>query len=124
MPLPPKDTAYPVQMQLEAYNAKDIDAFMEWWADDCDYYAFPSTLLAKGASDIKARHIERFKEPNLFGKLLSRSVVGNLVVDYETVTRTFPEGAGVVDVICIYEIADGKIAKAWFKMGEVRLDPL
>jgi hypothetical protein len=124
MPLTPEDPAYPVQMQLEAYNAKNIDAFMEWWADDCDYYAFPSTLLAKGVADIKARHIERFKEPNLFGKLLSRSVVGNLVVDYETVTRTFPEGAGAVDVICIYEIANGKIAKAWFKMGEASLDPL
>jgi hypothetical protein len=26
-----------------------------------------------------------------------------------------------VDVICIYEIEDGKIAKAWFKMSEPRL---
>ncbi|WP_244497033.1 hypothetical protein [Aureimonas sp. D3] len=25
------DPAYPVQMQLKAYNARDIDAFMMWW---------------------------------------------------------------------------------------------
>ncbi len=51
----------------------------------------------------------------------SRIVVGNVVVDHETVQRNFPEGRGEVDVICIYEIAEGKIAKAWFKIGERRL---
>ncbi len=113
--------AHAVQMQLDAYNAHDITAFMLWWADDCQYYAFPSTLLASGAADICARHIERFKEPDLYGKLLARMVVGNVVVDHETVQRNFPEGRGEVDVICIYEIEEGKIAKAWFKMGERRL---
>jgi len=110
-------------MQLEAYNARDIDAFMPWWADDCEYYAFPSTLLASGATAIRERHIARFKEPDLFGTLLTRIVVGNVVVDHETVQRNFPEGRGEVDVICIYEVEGGKIAKAWFKMGEPRLHP-
>lgn len=109
-------------MQLEAYNRRDIDAFMQWWAEDCEYYAFPSTLLARGRDEIRVRHIERFKETNLFGKLLARSVVGNLVVDHEIVTRTFPEGPGEVEVICIYEVTGGKIAKAWSKMGAPRLD--
>ncbi|WP_426959015.1 nuclear transport factor 2 family protein [Muricoccus radiodurans] len=117
----PDDVAHPVRMQLEAYNARDIDAFMQWWADDCQYYAFPSTLLADGAAAIRERHIERFKEPALFGKLLTRIVVGNVVVDHETVQRTFPEGPGEVDVICTYEVERRKIARAWFKMGERRL---
>jgi hypothetical protein len=39
----------PVQRQLEAYNAHDIDAFMQWWAEDYQYYEFPSRLLANGA---------------------------------------------------------------------------
>ncbi len=31
MPSPPgTDVALPVQMQLDAYNARDIDAFMQW----------------------------------------------------------------------------------------------
>ncbi|UIY45268.1 nuclear transport factor 2 family protein [Methylobacterium radiotolerans] len=117
----PSDAAYPVQMQLEAYNAHDIDAFMPWWADDCEYYAFPATLLARGTAAIRERHVERFQEPDLHGKLLTRIVVGNVVVDHETVQRNFPEGRGEVDVICTYEIERGKIAKAWFKMGERRL---
>jgi len=117
----PNDTAYLVHMQLQAYNARDMGAFMLWWADDCQYYGFPSTLLANGAAETRARHIERFKEADLFGKLLTRIDVGNVVVDHETVQRNFPEGRGEVDVICIYEIEGGKIAKASFKTGERRL---
>lgn len=111
----------PVQRQLEAYNARDIDAFMHWWAEDCSYYAFPDTLLAQGAEAIRQRHVERFTEPNLFGTLVSRMSVGNVVVDREVVTRTFPEGPGEVDVIAIYEVQGGKIARAWFKSGTPRL---
>lgn len=114
------DTVFPVQKQLEAYNAHDIDAFMEWWADDAQYYEFPSRLLANGAAEIRERHAVRFREPNLFGWLSNRLSVGNLVVDQETVTRTFPEGPGEVDVIAIYEVENGKIAKAWFKLGTPR----
>lgn len=115
------ETTFPVQKQLEAYNARDIEAFMQWWAEDCEYYAFPSTLLAKGAAEVRARHVSRFNEPNLFGRLIARSVVDNVVVDHEVVTRTFAEGEGEVDVLAIYEVQHGKIVKAWFKMGTPRL---
>lgn len=118
---PTADVTYPVQMQLEAYNAKDIDGFMRWWADDCLYFAFPDTLLAQGTDAIRERHVERFREPDLEGRLLHRLSVGNMVIDHETVRRTFPEGVGEVDVVCIYEIENGRIAKAWFKLGEKRL---
>lgn len=111
----------PVQKQLEAYNARDIDAFMQWWADDCQYYGFPSRLLADGATAIRERHVPRFREPNLFGCLISRMSVANLVIDQETVTRTFPEGPVEIEVIAIYEVENGKIAKAWFKQGSPRL---
>lgn len=117
----PSDPAYAVHRQLEAYNARDIDAFMLWWADDCEYHAFPSTLLATGTSAIRERHVARFKEPDLAGKLLTRIVVGNVVVDHETVQRNFPDGRGEVDVIGIYEVEGGKITRAWFKIGEPRL---
>lgn len=115
------EIAQPVARQLDAYNAKDIERFMEPWAADCLYYAFPDTLLASGAAEIRARHVERFKEPDLMGRLISRTLVGNIVADHETVTRNFPEGKGEVDVLCLYEVAEGKIVKAWFKIGEKRL---
>ncbi|WP_288430630.1 nuclear transport factor 2 family protein [uncultured Agrobacterium sp.] len=118
MGLTPSDV---VQKQLEAYNRRDIDDFMQWWAPDCEYFAFPSTLLATGADEIRQRHVERFEEPNLNGILLSRVAMGNLVIDHERVIRTFPEGPGELEVICIYEVDDGKITSARFKIGEKQL---
>ena len=114
------DTVDPVQRQLDAYNAKDIDAFMACWANDCEYYEFPSRLLARGHVAVRARHVERFEEPNLHGTLVNRIAVANVVIDQEIVSRTYPDGPGEVDVVAIYEVTDGKIAKAWFKMGPPR----
>jgi hypothetical protein len=110
-----------VQSQLDAYNARDIESFMKWWSPDCQYYEFPAKLLASGSAEIRERHIVRFKEENLFGKLLNRIVVGDMVVDHETVGRTFPEGSGEIDVVAIYQVADSKIVNGWFKMGPKRI---
>ena len=114
------DLELPVQQQLEAYNARDIEAFMRCWADDCRYYEFPDRLLASGIAEVRERHVIRFKEPNLHARLVKRISAANLVIDQETVTRSFPRGPGEADVVAIYEVADGKIAKAWFRMGPPR----
>lgn len=106
-----------VRAQLDAYNARDIDAFMACWAPDAEILAWPSTPLLAGAEAIRARHIERFREPDLFARLVSRVAVGELVVDREVVTRNFPQGRGTLDVIGLYEVENGLIRKAWFKQG-------
>ncbi|MBB6112878.1 hypothetical protein HDF23_005661 [Mucilaginibacter lappiensis] len=49
---------------------------------------------------------------------MSRIVLNNKVVDTEIVSRTFPEGPGHIDAVCIYELADNKIKSAWFIMGK------
>jgi hypothetical protein len=112
-----------IAKQLDAYNARDIDTFMSCWAKDAKVFAHPDIPLASGRDDIRARHILRFQEPDLYAHLISRIVMGNRVVDTELVTRTFPEGVGQVDVIGIYEIEAGVISRAWFMMGEPRLRP-
>ena len=111
-----------VACQLAAYNARDIEAFMAIWHEDAQFFEHPGKLLANGAGEIRARHVVRFKEPDLFGRLIGRLSVGNMVVDREVVTRNFPEGRGQVDVIAIYEVEGGRIAKAWFKQGVPEFD--
>lgn len=113
----PVTPAVVVQRQLEAYNARDIESFMATWADQAQYFSHPSTLLAAGKAAIRERHVVRFQEPNLHGELLKRVVLGTTVVDYERVTRTFPEGVGHVEVVAIYEVPEEKITKAWFIVG-------
>ena len=80
-----------VQQQLDAYNARDIDAFMACWADDAQYYEHPDTLLASGKAAIRERHLVRFREPSLYGERIKRMAVGNMVVDQEVVTRNLPQ---------------------------------
>ncbi len=118
---PDFDATLPVQRQLEAHNACDIEGFTRCWAEDCAYFEFPSRLVARGAAAVRERHLAWFSEPNLFGQLIKRIAVGNLVIDQQVVTRTFPEGPGEVDVVAIYEVAGDKIVRAWVKQGARRL---
>ena len=111
------DPASIVQRQLDAYNARDLDALMATYAEDVEHFEFPSTLVAKGTADVRARLSIRLQEPDLHARLLGRTVMGNLVIDHEIVTRNFPEGLGTLEMLCIYEVADGRIQRASFASG-------
>lgn len=107
-----------VQAQLDAYNAKDVEALLETYAPEAEQHTLHGELLAKGHDQLRPRFLTRFKEPNLHAKLVSRIVVGNIVTDAELITRDFPEGLGTLEMLCIYEVADGRIQKASFALGQ------
>jgi len=111
-----------VQAQLEAYNAHDIDAFVATYADDAQIFEHPAKLLAAGPAQLRERYTARFKEPNLRAVVAKRIVMGNMVIDHERVTRTFPEGPGMLEAVAIYEVQSGKIAKVWLVMGPKTLN--
>ena len=110
-----------VQAQLDAYNAKDLDALMATYAPDAQQFAIHGALLAQGQDQIRPRYQERFLEPDLHARLITRSVIGNFVTDVEIVTRNFPEGRGTVEMLCVYEVVDGRIARASFATGDKRM---
>jgi hypothetical protein len=112
-----------VQRQLDAYNARDIEALVATYADDAQQFEHPSKLLASGSAQLRERFAARFKEPNLQATLIRRMVVGQVVIDQEKVSRTFPEGTGTIELVAIYEVQNGRIAKAWFISGPKTIDP-
>jgi len=115
-----KESAEPasvVQRQLDAYNARDVDAILATYAPDAQQFEFPDKLLATGTAQLRERFATRFQEPNLHAQLLNRTVMGQMVIDHEEVTRTFPEGPGKIRLVAIYEVKEGRIAKAWFMSG-------
>jgi hypothetical protein len=116
------DPAAVVQRQLDAFNARDIDALLATYAEDAQMFEHPSKLLASGAAAFRERYTARFQEPNLHAALLSRVVMGPIVIDHEEVRRTFPEGPGKIQLLMIYEVQSGRIAKAWNIAGEKTLD--
>lgn len=111
------DPAALVQAQLEAYNAKDLERLMATYAPDAEQFTLHGERLAAGHAEIRARFELRFAEPDLHARLLSRTVVGNLVADFECITRNFPEGLGTVELLCLYQVEHGRIQKASFAMG-------
>ena len=112
-----------VEAQLEAYNARDLDAFLATYAEDAQLFEHPAKLLVSGVAQMRERYAARFAEPNLHAVVLKRIVMDNVVIDFETVTRTFPEGTGTQDAIAMYEVQGTHIARVWFIFGAKTLDP-
>jgi hypothetical protein len=125
--LRPKDTFEPadsgapeaiVQRQLDAYNARDMDAFLATYADDAELFEFPATSQTRGKEEMRKRYAPRFSDTILHAVIVKRIVMGNVVIDHERVRVTLPAGPGVMEAIAIYEVSDGEIAKATFIVGE------
>jgi hypothetical protein len=100
-----------VQEQLDAYNARDIDAFADTYSDDITLHNFPNQVTGKGKTAMKERYDTFFKNtPNLHCKIKNRMVIGNKVIDEEQVTVN----DSVVHAVAIYEVENGKIVKVTF----------
>jgi putative hydrolase of HD superfamily len=110
-----------VQRQLDAYNAKDVSAWLSTYAPDAQQFTLHGDRLATGREEIGARIVSRFAEPDLHATVLARSVMGSFLVDHELITRNFPEGKGTIEMLCVYEVVDGYIQRASFALGEKRL---
>ena len=112
-----------VQRQLDAYNARDLEALLAVYAEDAEVFEHPSMLLAAGRAALRERFAARFREPNLHAHLLKRIVAGSFAIDHERVVRTFAEGPGELDLVMIYEVREGKIRRAWSIVGAKTVDP-
>jgi hypothetical protein len=107
-----------VRKQIDAYNARDMDAFLATFADEVEIFGFPNTPSAKGKEEMRKRYTVRFSDTILHCIIVKRIVMGNTVIDHERVRVTLPEGPGVMEAIAMYEVHDGKIAKVTFIYGK------
>ncbi|RYF48560.1 MAG: amidohydrolase, partial [Cytophagaceae bacterium] len=106
----PEDLA---QRQLNAYNAHDIEAFLEPYAEDIELYDLPNKLISKGKDAMRQAYGKFFTNtPALHCELVNRMVVGNTVVDHERVTVVADKAPR--EAVAIYKIENGKIKKVYF----------
>jgi imidazolonepropionase-like amidohydrolase len=99
------------QRQLNAYNCRNIEAFLEPYADDVEIYTYPDKLMNKGKEEMRKIYSEMFeKTPTLHCELLGRIVQGNIVIDKERVKF----GSGMIEAVAIYHIENNKIRKVYF----------
>jgi hypothetical protein len=103
----------PVQRQLDAYNARNLERFLAEYSDDVAVYRPPAaepTIVGKEA--LGAHYAKnRFNQPALHARLLKRIVSGDIVVDQEEVTGL---PGGVIAAVAVYKVKNGLIQTVWF----------
>lgn len=101
------------QLQLDAYNNQDIEAFLSPYADTVKIYNFPNQLSMQGKEAMRERYGKMFQNTSdLHCTLTGRTVLGNTVIDKEYVI--FNKNRPASEVIAIYKIADSKIIEVYF----------
>ncbi len=99
------------QRQLNAYNSRNIEAFLEPYADDVEIYSYPDKLQNKGKVEMRKIYADMFERtPDLHCELLGRIVQGNIVIDKERVRF----GKNFIEAVAIYHIENNKIKKVYF----------
>jgi hypothetical protein len=103
----------PVQTQLDAYNTGDLELFLSAYSDTVRIYNFPDELRSSGKEAMRKGYggmFERLKD--LHCRLVNRTVMGDKVIDHESVI--FNKEDPPSEVIAIYRVADGLIQEVWF----------
>jgi hypothetical protein len=102
----------PVQEQLEAYNARDLERFIACYTLDVVIEDGAGNLLMQGHNTMRERYGPMFaKYPELHCRLASRIRIGDYVVDEERITgRQLTEEHAVA----IYRLAGDQIAHVRF----------
>ncbi len=100
-----------VQKQLDAYNNRDIEAFLATYSKNVKVYNFPEQLQYEGLDQMRTSYVGFFKNtPDLHCEIKNRIVFGNKVIDEELVTVNGSQFSAVA----IYEVSNGKISKVTF----------
>jgi hypothetical protein len=109
------DEARVVQALIDAFNRRDVDAYMANHAPAVVYYEFPADTVFSGAARIRAHYTELFADPDAKGMhvdVRERIVKGRFVTQQEFY-RGLPGEDTHVSVV-IYEVSGGRIQNAWF----------
>jgi hypothetical protein len=99
----------PVEEQLLAYNAKDLERFVETYSTDVVIEDGADNLLMRGHDQMRERYGALFKaSPELHCKITARIRIGKYVVDEEEVTGVRGSPTPMRAVV-IYRIEEDKI---------------
>ena len=107
------NTELPVQRQLEAYNAHDLERFIAEYTEDVRVFRPPEIKPVLSGKAAFAAHYaaNRFNLPHLHAEVVNRIVSGNKVVDHERITGLEQR---IVQAIAVYEVIEGRIRTVWF----------
>ena len=98
----------PVVLQLEAYNARDVERFVKCFTEDVIVEDAAGTRLLTGIEAFRASYAAMFAaSPALHCRVVHRMRAGSFVVDEERVTG---RGDAELHVIVVYTLRENLIA--------------
>ncbi len=101
-----------VDGQVQAYNSRDLEGFLELYVEKAEFYNFPGQLLFSGKNAMRARYGRLFASaPDLHCEVLNRIVLDNTVILLEHITGK-PDG--VSELAVVYTVTSGLIARVDF----------
>lgn len=102
-----------VQRQVDAYNRRDLDAFVSTYGEGIAIFRMPSTapMMAGKVQLAEFYATKRFKLPLLRAEIVNRIVLGNKVVDQE---RIWGVHDTPLEIVVVYEVIKGLIERVWF----------
>ena len=102
-----------VQKQLDFYNANDLEGFASTYRDDVELLSLEdNSVILKGKEALREKYRMRFEVQKVHATLVNRMVLGNKVIDQESVSGIKENEQ--VKAIAIYEVVDGLIQRVWF----------
>ncbi len=102
-----------VDAQLAAYNRRDLEGFLSFYAEDAVLVDHPNQVTQTGKAEMRTRYQLRFSNPSVHAEIVKRVTFGKFVIDHERVVAA-PPGEGKIEAVAIYEIKDGKIVRVTF----------
>ncbi|MBN2492004.1 MAG: amidohydrolase family protein [Planctomycetes bacterium] len=112
--LVPESAGDVVQRQVNAYNARDLEAFVETFSTDVElFWLGERKPYATGRGELRTRYGRFFAEnPKVHCEVVRRICQSSHVIDQEKVTG-LAQGE-VLEATAIYQVELGRIRRVWF----------
>jgi hypothetical protein len=105
----PFDPEVIVQKQLDAYNNRDLEGFLNTYSKTAKIYSYSGELRSEGTDAMRSGYADLFNStPDLHCEILNRIVIGNTVIDEESITAN----GNIISAVLVYEVENDKIIKA------------
>ncbi|HEU4663776.1 MAG TPA: nuclear transport factor 2 family protein [Dokdonella sp.] len=109
-----------VQAQVDAYNARDFDAFASTYGDHAEIFRMPSgKSLVRDKAELISFYTDAFNAEGLV-EIVDRIVIGDNVVDHERLLV----GNESHEALALYEIREDCIQRVWlFEVLQEKIRP-
>jgi hypothetical protein len=110
--LVPRTPEAVVQQGANAFNAHDLDGFLDAFAPTLQVYAHPDSLVMDGRAALRTQYEETFRTADqLHVQVHHTAPLGNTVVLHETIFGV--PGAPPDEQVVLYRVANGAIERVW-----------